>query len=224
VSTTDDTETLAVTDRTTLRRRKDRGSHERALVNAILDEALVAHVAVAAEDGPLVLPMVFGRVGDRLYLHGALANHLLATATGRAPVCLTATLVDGLVLSRSAFHHSVNYRSVVVFGEAALVDDLDEKRVALTAVVDHAVAGRSSGTRPPTDSELRKTTVVHLDLAEGSAKVRVGGPVEDVDDLELDHWAGIVPVRVVFGQPEPDDEHPPPGPVPAHVLARASGA
>ncbi|HVN49818.1 MAG TPA: pyridoxamine 5'-phosphate oxidase family protein [Acidimicrobiales bacterium] len=214
---------LAQTDRSTLRRLKERGTHERTAAEAILDEAIVAHVAVADAPGPLVLPMVFARVDDRLYLHGALANHLLRTATGSAPVCIEVTLVDGLVLARSAFHHSINYRSVVLFGDAELVDDVDEKRAAMVALVEHLVAGRSDGTRLPTDAELRKTAVVRFVIDEGSAKVRTGGPVDDEDDLDLDVWAGVVPVATVFGEPQPDVGRPVDLGVPAHVAARITG-
>jgi len=210
---------LTETERSTLHRKKERGSHERDLVDAILDEGLVAHVALTDDRGPLVLPMVYARVDDRLYLHGALANHLLRTATGGAPVCVEVTLIDGLVLARSAFHHSVNYRSVVLFGEAVLVDDLDEKCAAMVALVDHLVAGRSGGTRLPTDAELRKTAVVRVPIGEGSAKVRTGPPIDDDEDLELDVWAGVVPVATTFGEPEPDSGRPVGLGVPHHVAA-----
>ncbi len=213
---------LAVTDRSTLRRKKERGSYDRAVVDAILDEGIVAHVALADADGPIVLPMVYARVDDRLYLHGALANHLLRTASGGVPVCVTVTLVDGLVLARSAFHHSINYRSVVVFGDGVLVDDLAEKHLALTALIDHMVAGRTRGTRLPTESELRSTAVVRVDVIEGSAKIRSGGPIDEDDDLELDVWAGVVPVSTTFGIPVADDGRPLTLAVPDHVRDRVS--
>jgi len=211
---------LTATDRSTLRRKKERGSHERAQAEAILDEGLVAHVGVVDDGRPVVLPMVYGRVDDRLYLHGALANHLLRTATGGAPVCVEVTLVDGLVLARSAFHHSVNYRSVVLFGDAELVDDLDEKRAAMHALIEHLVAGRSDGTRMPTDSELRTTAVARVLIDEGSAKVRTGPPIDDDEDLDLDVWAGVIPVMRSFGAPRPDAGRPVELGVPAHVAAR----
>jgi uncharacterized protein len=213
---------LVVTDRSTLRRKKERGSYERDVVDAILDEGIVAHVALADEAGPVVLPMVYARIGDRLYLHGALANHLLRTAAGRAAVCITVTLVDGLVLARSAFHHSINYRSVVVFGEGVLVEDLDEKRRALVAVVDHLVPGRSEGTRLPSDAELRSTTVVRVDVVEGSAKVRDSGPIDEDDDLDLDVWAGVIPISTTFGGPIADDGRPLELDVPDHVRNRVT--
>ena len=214
---------MTETDRSTLHRKKERGNHERAVVDAILDEGIVAHVALSAAEGPLVLPMVYARVGEHLYLHGAVANHLLRTASG-APVCVTVTLIDGLVLARSAFHHSVNYRSVVLFGLAELVDDLDEKRAAMTALVDHLVPGRSAGTRLPTDGELRTTAVVRVLIDEGSAKVRTGGPVDDDEDLALDVWAGVIPVTTTFGTPQPDAGRPVDLVVPDHVGARATTA
>jgi hypothetical protein len=139
-------------------------------------------------------------------------------------VCVEVTLIDGLVLARSAFHHSVNYRAVVVFGAAELVDDLDEKRAAMVALVDHMVAGRSDGSRLPTDAELRQTAVVRVPVAEGSAKVRAGGPIDDDEDLELDVWAGVVPLTTTFGRPEPDAGRPVELGVPDHVARRVTPA
>jgi nitroimidazol reductase NimA-like FMN-containing flavoprotein (pyridoxamine 5'-phosphate oxidase superfamily) len=211
---------LTATSRSTLRRKRERGSYERALVESILDEGLVAHVGVADADGPIVLPMVYARVGDRLYLHGAVANHLLKTA-GRAQVCVTVTLLDGLVLARSAFHHSVNFRSVVLYGEAEIVEDPDEKHAAFVALVDHMVPGRSAGTRLPTPAEVRTTAVVGLTIDEGSAKVRTGPPIDDDEDLALDVWAGVIPVATRFGAPEPDEGRPRTMELPEHVRGRA---
>jgi nitroimidazol reductase NimA-like FMN-containing flavoprotein (pyridoxamine 5'-phosphate oxidase superfamily) len=213
---------LTATDRSTLRRKKERGTHERAQVEAILDEGLVAHVGVVDDGRPVVLPMVYGRVDDRLYLHGALANHLLRTATGGAPVCVEVTIVDGLVLARSAFHHSVNYRAVVLFADAELVDDLDEKRAAMHALIEHLVAGRSGGTRMPSDAELRTTAVARVRIDEGSAKVRTGPPIDDDEDLGLDVWAGVVPVTTAFGEPQADAGRPVELGVPDHVAARVT--
>ena len=189
-------------ERTRVRRLADRASYEQATVYAILDEALLVHVGVVTESGPVVLPMAFGRVGDTLYLHGAVGNALLK-ASGDAEVCVTATLLDGLVLARSAFHHSMNYRSVVVRGQARAVDG-DEKLAALTAVVDHNLPGRWAAARPPSPSELRSTRVLALPLAEASAKVRTGPAVEDPDDLDLEVWAGVIPLSLVRAEPEPD--------------------
>jgi nitroimidazol reductase NimA-like FMN-containing flavoprotein (pyridoxamine 5'-phosphate oxidase superfamily) len=187
-----------------VRRKAERGRYDRASIDAIFDEAMVAHVGFAVEGQPFVIPMAFSRVGDHLYLHGATGNHLLRTLAGGADACVTVTLVDALVLSRSAFHHSMNYRSVVVLGRAERVEDEQEKEAALLAVVDHLVAGRSRECRPPTSSELRATLVVRLPITEASAKVRTGPPIEEPDDLALPYWGGEVPVRVVRGDPVPD--------------------
>jgi nitroimidazol reductase NimA-like FMN-containing flavoprotein (pyridoxamine 5'-phosphate oxidase superfamily) len=189
--------------RTTLRRKADRGRYERAAIHAILDEGLVAHVGFASDFGVAVLPMVYARIDDDLYLHGAVGNHMLR-ALEDADVCVTVTLVDGLVLSRSAFHHSMNYRSVVVYGRAALVTDDDEKDRVLRAVVDHMVHGRSQQCRLPSAEERRATRVIRLSLHETSAKVRTGPPIEEPDDLELPYFGGVVPLSVVRGAPVPD--------------------
>ncbi len=194
----------APTDRTRVRRLSERGRYDRATVDAILDEGFVCHLGFTAAHGPVVLPTAYARVGDQLYLHGARANAALGTLSSGSAVCVTVTLVDGLVLARSAFHHSINYRSVVVFGTAREVTDADEKLAALLAVVDHVVPGRSVDARPPTDAELRATRVVAVPLDEASAKVRTGGPKEEPEDLSLDVWAGEVPVRLVAGSPVAD--------------------
>ena len=191
-------------DRTKVRRLPDRGRYDADTVHAILDEGLVAHVGFVAEHGPVVLPMAYGRIDDRLYLHGATGNAMLRALDGGA-VCVTVTLLDGLVLSRSAFHHSMNYRSVVVLGTAATVTDPAERDDALRAVVDQMVAGRSAECRPPSPEELRATRVVRVALAEASAKVRTGPPKEDPADLDPPvWWGGVVPVSLVRGAPVPD--------------------
>ncbi len=195
---------LEPTDRTRLRRAKDRGRFDRETVYGVLDEGLVAHVAVVDEGRPLVIPMAYARIGDRLYLHGAVANHLLRSAAGGPGVCVTVTLLDGLVLSRSWFHHSMNYRSVVVFGEATLVDDPAEKMAASDALVEKVRRGRSAQSRPPTPEELRATLFVSLPIEEASAKVRSGPPREDPADLGNGHWGGVIPLRLVPGDPVPD--------------------
>ncbi len=192
----------APSERTRARRLADRARYDRETVCAILDEAPLVHVGVVTDTGPVVLPMAMGRVDDTLYLHGAVANALLA-ASCEAEVCVSATLLDGLVLARSAFHHSMNYRSVVVRGRARHVDG-GEKEVALAAIVDHNLPGRSAAARPPSPSELRATSVLALPLAEASAKVRTGPPVDEPDDLELPVWAGIIPLALVRGDPQPD--------------------
>lgn len=192
-----DPDLIAVTPRTSLRRVTDRGSHERDTVNAILDAALVCHVATQVETGPVALPMAFARVGDEVYVHGSTAAGMLRALRDGRPACLTATVVDGLVLSRSAFHHSLNYRCAVVFGGFGEVEDPAVKSAALAAIVDHMVAGRSADCRPPTDKELRTTLVLSLRIDEASAKVRVGGPREEPDDLALPYWGGHLPLALL---------------------------
>lgn len=196
-------ETLAQTDRTKLRRIADRGSFDRALANSIIDESYLAHVGFVVDGAPKVLPMTYGRDGDVLYLHGAVGNAMLRASAG-AEVCVTITLLDGLVLARSAFHHSMNYRSVVLLGVADKVEDDDEKRRAFDVIVDHVLPGRSEVARPTNPSELRTTLVLRLAIEEGSAKVRSGGAVDDDEDLDLDVWAGVVPLRLTPGAPEQD--------------------
>lgn len=184
-----------------MRRQPDRGSYDRQLAEAILDEGLVAHVGMVTDDGPVVIPMLYGRDGDRLLLHGSAASRLMRAGAGGAEVCVTVTLVDGLVLARSAFHHSMNYRSVVVFGRATPVTDLAERRAAVDRLVEHIVPGRGPDVRPPSDKELRSTLVLALPLDELSVKRRRGDPIDDDEDLELPVWAGVIPLATVPGAP-----------------------
>ncbi|MFD8504043.1 pyridoxamine 5'-phosphate oxidase family protein [Streptomyces sp. NPDC059687] len=197
----------APTDRTVPTRSADRASYDTELVHAILDEGYVCHLGFVRGDAPVVLPTLYGRLGERLYVHGSTGSRPLRM-TGEADpglaVCLTVTHVDGLVLARSAFHHSINYRSVVVHGTAHQVDDPEEKRVALDAIVDHVVPGRSHDSRPANKKELAATAVIRLDLDEVSAKVRTGGISDEPEDLALPHWAGVVPIRTEYGAPVPD--------------------
>ena len=192
------------TTRTQVRRRPERAHYDRAGIEAILDEGLVAHVGVAVDGQPFVLPMAYARVGDDLYLHGSAASRLLRALSGGAAVCVTVTLLDGLVLARSAFHHSMNYRCVVVLGRAVPVPDGPERDRALAAIVDHAVAGRSALVRAPDRKELAATKVIRLSLEEASAKVRTGPPIDDDRDLDVPVWAGVLPLRLVAGDPLPD--------------------
>lgn len=187
--------------RATVKRLGQRGAYDRETVHAILDEALIAHLGVVIDGAPRVIPFVYSRLGDLLYLHGSSGNRVLRAVGEGAPVCITVSLVDGLVLARSAFHHSVNYRSVVVHGAGRDVLDPAERRRALDATVDHVVPGRSQDVRPPTEEELLRTRVVRIPLDEASAKVRTGGPIDDVDDLALPCWAGVLPVQQHFGDP-----------------------
>jgi nitroimidazol reductase NimA-like FMN-containing flavoprotein (pyridoxamine 5'-phosphate oxidase superfamily) len=193
--------TIAPTERTTIRRLPDRGRYERGVIDAILDEAFICHVGIATERGPVVIPTTYARQGDQLYVHGSPASHLLRTMKGGAPVCLTVTLVDGLVLAKSTLHHSVNYRSVVVYGIATEVADLEERAAALAAIVEHIVPGRTHEVRAATQKEVRGTSVLCLSLDEASAKVRTGPPVDDEADLGLPVWSGVVPLALVAGAP-----------------------
>lgn len=198
----------APTRRTRLRRHAERGVFDRQAIYAILDEALIAHVGVQTDAGPVVLPMAYGRVGDHLYLHGALANSMLAAALA-GPVCVTVTLLDGLVLARSWFHHSMNFRSVVAYGRPETVEDPEEKLAGMRALVDHVARDRSRDARRPTDSELRSTLVLRLELTEASAKVRSGGPLDDAGDIGLGVWAGEIPLSLAAAAPVPDPSGPP---------------
>jgi len=201
-----------------VRRLPERARYDRESVYAILDEGFVCHLGTCAGGEPRVLPTAYARVGDALYLHGAVGNVALAAAVQSEMVCVAVTLVDGLVLARSAFHHSINYRSVVVFGPAAEVIGQDEKNRALLAFVEHVVPGRTAATRPPNASEIRATRVIRVEIAEASAKVRAGGPKDDPEDLELDGiWAGELPFSWVPGAPVPDAALPGGMAVPGHI-------
>ncbi|MFJ6563345.1 pyridoxamine 5'-phosphate oxidase family protein [Streptomyces sp. NPDC091412] len=197
------------TERTVPTRSADRASYDRELVHAILDEGYVCHLGFVRDGAPVVLPTLYARVGERLYVHGSTGSRPLRMA-GKTdpglPVCLTVTHVDGLVLARSAFHHSINYRSVVVHGTAHQVTDPEEKRLALDALVDHVVPGRSADSRPANTKELAATAVLRLELDEVSAKLRVGGVNDEPEDLSLPHWAGVVPVRREYGTPLADPD------------------
>ena len=209
--------TAAPSDRTRVRRVPARGVYDRESIHAILDETLISHVGLVQDGQPVVIPMLHARLEERLYLHGSAASRLLRTLAGGAPVCATTTLVDGLVLARSAFHHSVNYRSVVVFGRARLVEPPAERRRALELFTERLVPGRWPEVRPPTRQELTGTRVLALPLDEASAKVRTGPPVDDEEDYELPVWAGVVPMRTVVEEPEPDPRLDPAVELPAHV-------
>lgn len=206
------------TERTKVRRRPDRGRYDAATIGAILDEGLVCHLGFSDGGHTTVVPTLHVRIGDVVYLHGAPANHALGELADGIEVCLTVTLLDGLVLSRSAFHHSLNYRSAMVFGVAEPVTDIDEKRRALETLVEHVVPGRSAGTRAPSERELRATLVLRLPITEASAKVRTGGPIEDPGDLPSALWGGHVPLRLVGGDPVPDEHVPADVAAPAHAV------
>jgi nitroimidazol reductase NimA-like FMN-containing flavoprotein (pyridoxamine 5'-phosphate oxidase superfamily) len=195
---------LAATPRTRLHRLPARGSYERTTIDAILDEGLVCHVGFVHEAQPFVLPTTYARFGDTIYLHGSAASRMLRGLRDGVPVCVTVTLLDGLVLARSAFHHSMNYRSVVVLGVAAEVTDEVEKLRALRALVEHMAPDRWSAVRSPTAQELKATMVLRLGIVEASAKVRTGPPLDDEEDLGWPCWAGHVPVKLVTSSPVAD--------------------
>ncbi|SDK24360.1 pyridoxamine 5'-phosphate oxidase family protein [Streptomyces indicus] len=199
----------APTERTVPTRSKERARYDRELVHSILDETYLCHMGFVRDGAPVVLPTLYARVGERLYVHGSTGSRPLRMA-GQTdpglPVCLTVTHVDGLVLARSAFHHSINYRSVLVHGTAHQVTDLDEKRMALDALVDAVVDGRAADSRPGDRKELAATAVLRIDLAEVSAKIRTGGPNDDPEDMALPHWAGVVPAARSYGAPIPADD------------------
>jgi nitroimidazol reductase NimA-like FMN-containing flavoprotein (pyridoxamine 5'-phosphate oxidase superfamily) len=196
------------TDRTRVRRSRDRASYDRATIDAILDEAFICHAACHVDGTVWMIPTAFGRDGDRLLLHGAAANHVLKAAADGAELTVTVTLTDGLVLARSLFNHSINYRSVTIFGSATDIIDPAEKEAALARIVEHMLPGRSGEARPPSPIELSKTRVVSLPLAEVGAKLRAGGPKDEDADVGLPVWAGVLPLRLTAGRPEPDAGHP----------------
>jgi uncharacterized protein len=198
-------EPLAVTPRTTFKRKPQRGSHDRAALDAILDEALVCHVGVVIDGSPRVLPTAHVRVGDALYVHGSRKNRLMTSMIGR-PVAVTVTLIDGLVMSRTAFHHSMNYRSAVIYGVGVDVVDVEEKRVALHALVEHIAPGRNQETRPPVESELAATLVVRVPIDEGSVKTRTGSAIDDKETLGDGSWAGVIPLKLMALSPQRDDK------------------
>ena len=207
------------TPRTTLKRIPERARYDHAVVHGILDEGLLCHVGFAVDGQPFVIPTSYGRVGERLYLHGSAASRMVRRLKEGIPCCVTVSLLDGLVLARSAFHHSMNYRSVVVFGTAHEVTDPEEKAVALRAIVEHIVPGRWDELRPVTENENRGTSVLSLDLEEVSAKVRVGQPVDDEEDYEWPVWAGVVPYRLTAEAPISDPRLKPGVEVPDYATA-----
>ena len=193
-----------LTERTRVRRLPKRGAYDADTVHAILDEGLVCHVGFVVRGQPYVIPTTYARVGDHLFIHGSTASRMLRTLRRHVPVCVTVTLLDGLVLARSVFHHSMNYRSVVVLGTAAPVADPSERLVALRAIVEHVVPGRWGDVRAPSPKELRATLVLQVPLAEASAKIRTGPPLDDEADYRLRGWAGEIPLRLTPQRAVPD--------------------
>jgi nitroimidazol reductase NimA-like FMN-containing flavoprotein (pyridoxamine 5'-phosphate oxidase superfamily) len=212
-----------VTPPTRVRRSPARASYERADAHAILDEALVASVGFVQEDRPFVIPMAVARDGERLLLHAASSSRFAGALRAGARICVTVTLLDGIVFARSAMHHSLNYRSVVVMGSAIELTSDDEKRTALARVVDHVLPGRSGACRPPDAVELKATSVFALALEEASVKCRRGGPLDDAEDLALPYWAGVVPLAQQALPPIADARDPPRAPVPAALAAYRRG-
>jgi nitroimidazol reductase NimA-like FMN-containing flavoprotein (pyridoxamine 5'-phosphate oxidase superfamily) len=206
------------TERTALKRLPKRGVYDRELVYGILDEGFICHVSFAVDGQPFVIPTGYARVEDQLYIHGSQVSRMLRTLSQGIDVCVGVTLVDGLVLARSAFHHSVNYRSVVVFGRAAMVEDEQAKLAALFAFSEHVIPGRWNDVREPTEQELKATTVLSLPLIEASAKVRSGPPIDDEGDYGLDVWAGVLPLRIAAGSPVNDPRLPESIKPPAYIL------
>lgn len=195
----------APSERSRVRRAPKRADYDRETIDAILDEALVAHLGFVADGQPYVIPTLHARVGDEVLIHGSSASRMVRALGSGVPACLTVTLIDGLVLARSAFHHSMNYRSVVVLGEARFIEGDDEREAALAAFTDKLVPGRWDEVRTPSRQELKGTRVLALPLTEASAKLRAGGPVDDDEDYDLDVWAGVVPLHTTQGAIEPDD-------------------
>jgi nitroimidazol reductase NimA-like FMN-containing flavoprotein (pyridoxamine 5'-phosphate oxidase superfamily) len=210
---------LPQTERTALKRLPKRGSFDRDVINAILDEGFVCHVGFIADDKPVVIPTGYARVGEELIIHGSQASRMLRALGKGIDVCVTVTLIDGLVLARSAFHHSMNYRSVVVFGRAQVIDGREEKLAALRALSEHMIRGRWDYVREPNEQELQQTTVLSVPLKEASAKIRTGQPIDDDKDYDLPIWAGILPLRISTESPVADPRLRMDLEIPAHVLS-----
>jgi uncharacterized protein len=193
------------TSRTRIRRRSGRGHYDRATVHAILDAGIVGHAAFVADGHPYAIPMLYARRGEELVLHGSPLSRLLKTIVDGAELCFTVTLLDGLVLARSAFHHSANYRSAVVLGSGRAIRDAEEKHDALRVIVDHVAPGRSADVRGPSRQELKATEVVSLPIAEASAKIRTGPPIDAAEDYAMPTWAGVLPLELAAGEPVTDE-------------------
>jgi nitroimidazol reductase NimA-like FMN-containing flavoprotein (pyridoxamine 5'-phosphate oxidase superfamily) len=197
---------MNLSKRTELRRIPDRGSHDWATITQILDAGFLAHVGFCLDGQPFVIPTLYGRDGERLYLHGSAASRMLRELETGIPTCVTVTLVDGLVLSRSAFDHSINYRSIIAFGTARKVVDLEQKVKALRVISEHLIAGRWADVRGPSQKELKATTVLEFSIEEASSKVRSGPPLDDESDYGLPVWAGVLPLEIQSRPPIPDDK------------------
>ena len=205
------------TERTKVKRLPARGSYDRETIYSILDEGFICHVGFIVDGQPYVIPTGYARIGDDLYIHGSAASRMLRNLSKGVDVCVTVTLVDGLVLARSAFHHSINYRSVVILGKAELVEDREEKDKVLKAFTEHIIPGRWAEIRWPNELEMKATSVLKLPIEEASAKIRTGGPKDDDEDYEMNVWAGVLPLSVEAGEPIPDEVLPNGIDVPDHV-------
>ena len=212
------------TERTTVRRLPKRGAYDRQTIEAILDEAFICHVGFVVDGQPMVIPTIHARVDDSLYFHGSVASRMLRSLEQGVPVCVTVTLLDGLVLARSAFHHSMNYRSVVILGTATAVVDRDEKLRVLDALVEHVMKGRSADARPPSEAELNATMVLRLPIAEASAKIRTGPPIDDEEDYTLPVWAGVLPLELTPHEPVADPRLKPGVELPVYLTGSPSTA
>lgn len=208
---------VPVSPRTRVRRHPERGVYDAETIRTILDEGTIAHLGFVYDGTPVVIPTAYGRDGERIYLHGSAASQWCKTGTAGPEVCVTVTLFDGFVLARSTFKHSMNYRSVVVFGSARLVSDREEKLHGLECIVEHLVPGRSREARSPSENELAATSVIAVELDEASAKIRTGGPLDDEDDFARPVWAGVLPARMTYGLPQPDEKVPPIVGVPGYI-------
>ena len=197
--------TTTATERTRVRRLPKRGAYDSETINSILDEAFVCHIGFVVDGQPYVIPTGFARIDNDLYIHGSSASRMLRSLAEGVQVCVTVTLVDGLVLARSAFHHSMNYRSVVILGKATLIEEPEEKNRAMEALTEHIVPGRWKDVRWPTELELKATSVLKVPIEEASAKIRTGGPVDDEEDYTINVWAGVLPLDLVSGQPIEDE-------------------
>jgi nitroimidazol reductase NimA-like FMN-containing flavoprotein (pyridoxamine 5'-phosphate oxidase superfamily) len=213
---------LSPTARTRVRRLAERGMTDRADLYAVLDAGLLCHLGVLSDGEPRVLPTAYGRIGDTLYLHGSTANRTMLAADGQ-PVCVTVTHLDGMVCARSVFHHSMNYRSAMVYGTARIISDDSERLAALRVIVENLIPGRWDAARAPNRKELAATAVLALPLAEASVKIRTGPASDEPEDYDLDVWAGVVPARLEFGAAEPDAELPAGIAVPEHILQLNGG-
>jgi uncharacterized protein len=191
-------------ERVRLRRKRERGTYDRAAIDAILDEGLIAHLGIVEDGLPIVVPTLHARRGDVLYCHGSAASRTLKALAAGVPACLTVSLIDGLVLARSAMHHSANYRSAIVMGTARAIEDPQEKLEGFRAIVEHIVPGRWSEVRPPNENEMKATALLALPIHEASAKVRTGPPIDDEEDYALEAWAGVIPLGVSAREPQPD--------------------